>query len=668
MSIITTKLEIDSETKRENGVASNYKPSDIEKAAIARVIDCFTKGDTTMRKPRREFNDLSVLSRNTIDQMAFNTYQPNNGDPLEGDQTQAWRSNAMRPISRNKVISVAAHATARIIFPKVFAYDLSNDEQQDAALVMESLMEWAGNRANYDKTALYATINALVCPASIIYTDFSDVYRTVKRKKGKDGQWIAEEEIDPESSGFHDEIVPVDELYIENIYEPDIQKQGWLIRRKVISYTLAKAKYLNYDNFSYVQPGMQTIFNDANISFYAVYDNELRGDNVEEIIFWSKEDDVRLVLVNGVLLTDPDEPNPRQDKLYPFSKTGYEIIGDGQFFYYKSLVFKSQQDEKIINTLYPMVVDGTYLALFPPMYKIGQDAISSDVMIPGSVSNFKDINTKMEPLFMGGNIMQGLTTLFNVEKSINESAADNFAGQINEQGTKGGKTAYGISVMNQQANVILGLFVQMISQFVREFGKLRMGDILQYLTVADAASIGGKELVYQTFLLAGKEGESVKKMMFDGSMPDEVGNYDDKELEMSYETKKMEGDRQSLFRVNPRLYRTLKFMVGINPDIYNPMSEELEKQYGLEIYDRAISNPVIDQEKATKDFLLRFNRISRKDPDSYVKKQEQNPAMMGTPNTAGLDMQAVNGQNTNPLAQPPKLPQPAQRSANNIAM
>ena len=79
------------------------------------------------------------------------------------------------------------------------------------------------------------------------------------------------------------------------------------------------------------------------------------------------------------MLTDFDNPNPRQDKLYPFDKFGYEPINN-RFFYYKSLAFKLQHDADIINTIYQMVIDGTFLAIFKPMVNVGGEIIASDVI------------------------------------------------------------------------------------------------------------------------------------------------------------------------------------------------------------------------------------------------------------------------------------------------
>ena len=116
------------------GEIANYQPTDEEQQVRAMILKHFILGTTNCYTPRVEFNDLSLILRDQYDQMEFNTYQPNNGDAWEGSApSTAWRSRAMRPIVRNKCMSIAAHATARLLFPKIFAYNEDSESQEDAA-------------------------------------------------------------------------------------------------------------------------------------------------------------------------------------------------------------------------------------------------------------------------------------------------------------------------------------------------------------------------------------------------------------------------------------------------------------------------------------------------------------------------------------------------------
>jgi hypothetical protein len=599
---------------------SKYTETDEEKITRAKIIDDFRKGDTIMRKPRREFNDLSVISRMMVDQMAFNNYQPNNGEPLEGDETESWKSNALRPITRNKCISIAAHATANLIFPKVFAYNKeSYTEESKAAQVMSDLMEWAGEQSDYAKVNLYAVIASLVNPASIIFTEYAESYKKVKTEKKK-GKWEFEMVLDEDVSGFQDTVVPCDELYISNFYEHNIQKQDYLIWRRVISYDQAVVKYFNRDNFKYVKPGVQTIYDDANRLFYEVYDSNMRQDMVEEIIYWNKGMDCKVEMVNGIFMSEYDKPNPREDKQYPFVKFGYELLDEGKCFYYKSLAFKMMQDANIINDLYRMIIDGTYLNIMPPMIARGAETISSDVMIPGAVSTLSDPSANLEALKLNTNLGAGYNTLLKVQESVEETTRQD------EKNYNTSETAYAISVKQKEATVLLGLFVQMITFFVKEFGKLRMQDILQYLTIAEAGKIEG-ELAYKTFLLQGKKDGATKKIKFDSSLPTEELSAE-KEREMSWGILKEEGgvgSKQSLAKVNPELFRNMKYTCQVTPDLLTPMTEEAERAFNLEVYDRAIANPIANQEEVTKDFLFGTYPKSKKNPEKYIRKAEAIP-------------------------------------------
>lgn len=602
-----------------------YTETPEQNAVSELIMRHFQLGTVNMYTPRVEFNDLSLVNRDQYDQMSFNTYQPNNGEAWEGAPQTVWRSRAIKPIVRNKCVSIAAHATARLIFPKVFACNQEADEQADAARVMEDLMEYSGDVSNYPYTALMRVITALASPASIGYTEYGEVSRTVKTDKDDNGAWIEKRIRDEAYPDFMDEVVPVTQFYIQNMFEPDLQKQGWVIWRKVYSFSEAQNKYNGvYENFKYVRPGVQTIYDDANRTFYYVYDPNMRQEDVEEIIYWNKNLDLKIIMVNRVMLTEHDNPNPRQDKLYPFDKFGYEPI-HSRFFYYKSLAFKLQQDANVINTLYQMVIDKTYLSIFPPMVALGDEIIASDVIVPGAVTTMSaGQNADLKAINPGNPnaLKDGIASINLVEQSIDQTSADNQ--QSGQPGGNGSQTAYEISVLEQNANTVLGLFLQMIAKHVRDFGKLRKGDILQYLTVPDVIQLEGQddaELVYKTFFVGSKSGSKSKKIILDKDMPDEMS--EDEEMDASYALLGEEGKKNmEICRVNPSLFRELDYRITISPDILNPKSTDLERAFALEDYDRMVVAPpgMFDPEEVGK-FLLQNNPMTKKDPEKYLAKQ-----------------------------------------------
>jgi hypothetical protein len=115
--------------------------------------------------------------------LAFNTYQAHDGNPLMEDRLTGWQSTAMRPIQRNKAISIAAHLTARTTIPKIFAYNEQNEEQSDSAKIMSYLIDWAREDSNYNYTSIGRVIASMYSPISWGYSEYTKVYRPVKSKK-----------------------------------------------------------------------------------------------------------------------------------------------------------------------------------------------------------------------------------------------------------------------------------------------------------------------------------------------------------------------------------------------------------------------------------------------------------------------------------------------------
>lgn len=619
---------LDQKAQKE-AVRSEYSMTDEEKKVMSMIIRHFTLGYLTMYTPRVELDDLCVIDRMMVDEMSFNTYRPNNGMPPLGD-LDSWKSRAVRPVVRNKTISICAHATARLVFPMVHAENESSDDQHEAANVMSGLMEWAGEQSDYGMYALRRTLTALTDPVSIGYTEFAEVYRQVKRPTTDRHVFRYEQMLDETLSGFQDRVVPCDELFIENFYEPDVQRQAWLVWRRVISYDMAQAKYGDRPNFRHVTPGVQVLYNDANQSFYQVYDTNMRPYDCEEVVYFNKRLDLRIAVVNRVFMDPCDNPNPRNDKLYPFDAFGYEIINN-RCFYYKSLVNKLGPEGDIINTLYPMITDGTYLNVIPPMVAISDNIVDTSVIVPGLVTTFSSPNSQLSPLNTGNNLTAGMNMLSEVQEKIGETAGDVSIDQAQLASTD--PTAYSISRIEARAATVLGLFVKMVAKHVKDYGTLRMGDITQYLTLPQVELItDNAPLVYKTFLLRNKRDtgrKRGKKIQFDSSIPLEDETHEAR-LIRSLEIKSEE-DRKgmSILRVNPEFFRNLKYTCVITPDVLNPMSEELERAYGLEDFDRMVAHPdIFDQEEAARLFL-QGSPLTRKDPDKYMIRKNPLESMGG---------------------------------------
>ena len=609
-------------------VLSGYTPNEVEKLAINSFLKDFRQSWQTMHLPRPEFNDMSLYQRHIVDMLAFNTYQENDGNPMMEDRLGGWKSNAIRPIIRNKAISIAAHMTSRLLVPKIFAYNDADDEQEESARVMSYLVDWAREQANYPHMALFRVIAALYSPISWGYSEYVEVYRKVRNNNGG-----FKEVLDEDESGFKHLPISTDQVYFPNFYERDCQKQDFIIMRRIISYDKFKAKYpeSRYPNAKYVTPGIVVVMDDVNRGFYQVYDPHMRGEEVEEVIRWRKnarndvEVDSRMVMVNGVMLEMC--ANPRADHQFPFDAFYYLPINE-RCIAGKSLVFALQSDTTIVNTLYQLYIDGEYLKRFPPVITTGSDKVGVDVFVPGLNLAFADENVKINPINnVVGDSVSIVNALEKVEASVSESSQGNIQQGQETPGTP--STAYEISRIEQNASTVLGLSLKfMAGSHIIPYGKLLVSDVLQYMTIPDAEKIVGNDgLVYKTFYakepgVAGKQ----NKVTFDSIMPDTMT--DEEKMDMSFKLLEAQGGIKSsttLWKVNPVLFREFKYTFAIDADVLNPRSAELIRAFDLETYDRAIANPVADQTKIFTDLLMGTNPKTARDPKSYVAPPTPTP-------------------------------------------
>jgi hypothetical protein len=75
-------------------------------------------------------------------------------------------------------------------------------------------------------------------------------------------------------------------------------------------------------------------------------------------------------------------------------------------------------------------------------------------------------------------------------------------------------------------------------------------------------------------------------------------------------------------KANPAMFRELQYLVAVHPDVMNPRSEDLERSYNLEEFDRMVAAPpgMFDPEETAR-LLLVSSPMTKKAPDKYLAKQ-----------------------------------------------
>lgn len=601
---------------------SSYQPDDDVKTLIKQVKKDISIGDDILHRPFEEFNGLSLIERSNRDQATWLSWNPEMESGPEGD----WRYLGIRPMTRNRVISTAAHLTSQLVIPMIHAQNDQDEEDKEAAYVMRDLLEYNIQHSNYELAFLYGVISALVNPITYFKVCYSHATQEVWEKNKR--KTVDDDEL----SGFQFFLLPPDEVLIGNAYEHNLQRQPFLIHRRFISFDTAQGLWGEKEDFEkYVAPGVKAIYNEDDGLMYDVDDdNDML---VEEVTYYNRRQDIEIPFVNGVYMGNEDtEKNPMTHKTnkgkprYPIVAFGAEPIDAMRFFGYKSLVAKLQNDQEGLDRAWQMYHDANFLASYPPTVTIGAGKIDRSVIVPATNTDLKP-GAEIKPLNLV-NPQNMQASVLEFERSINESSQDPQMGGSNQNLAK---TARQSILVQENAMVNLGIMGRMIGNSVKDVGKLMVDDILRYQTTGNVGEILGgiPKMKFKSFILPNKtiEGKNTTEIIrFKDEMLGVEMSEDEKEkaeLDLFVEA----GDDRALYDVNPQLFSKMDYLISVDYEQMMQRNSNFEKALKLETYDRAIANPLIaqDPEKAaliTRDFLL--EPLVGGDADKYVPEVSQN--------------------------------------------
>lgn len=593
---------------------ASYQPTDEIKQLTKLVKQDYQEGDNIQSRPWQQFNDMSLIQRVNNDQKLFMSYV----EPKSSDPDEAWRENTVRPLTRNKVMSMAAHLTASLLYPRAIAQDDNDDEDKMAARVMDDLVEWNVRNSNYEEEFIVGVMSMLVNPVTYMKCEWAEVMQTIKQRT-EEGEIQTHEVVDEVLSGFQALVIPIDELLISNAFQRGIPKQKMLARRRIIDFDTAEGLYGKHDNFHFVTPGKMLVFNEEDETFYED-DDESMQTTVQEVTYYNRREDIEVTFVNGVYLGDDDTSHNmvkhrdnQNAPQYQYVEGGFEPIE--RFHYYKSLVNKLSNDQKLYDKMWRLSIDGTYLSAMAPITISGDVEVDKSIMIPASVHSMPE-ETRVTPINVA-NPSATAGMMAETERSLSQSSQDDSRAGISTQGVQ---TAFEIAKNEQNARIQLGIAGKQVGSFVGRFGKVHIDMILQHMTVPEISEISGKGVgfKYRKFLLndAIVDGKKVTKEI---RFNDEIyGNEQTIGESLLTEEGGIDSNKR-IYMINPSKFSKLKYSIFIEPDALLPKNEFFERAMKLEAYDRAIVDPNANQEAVSRDFL--FDTIAPGEADKYMTER-----------------------------------------------
>lgn len=564
---------------------------------------------------------------------------------------------------------------AGMLYPIVHAKNEEDEEDKMTARVMRILVEDHLKKAGYEMKFLFMVLSALVNPAVFVQVDYVIAFQRIKSKL-KDGTIKITEAVDDILSGLNLNIVPIDELLLADFFTFDIQQQPYIIRVRRIPWDVARKIYGKRPNFKYVEAGKTRIVmaGNENATLFDIQWTEADKDYVQEMTVSYRDEDLEVCFVGGVFMGEEEDiynNNPFKHRrlalingewisipVYEYAKSGFEPIDPAmRFAYYKSGAFKEFWDDKALNTMHQLVLDGTYLDVIKPMFISGAAKIDSTVIVPGAVVGMP-ANASATPYALGPNLAAAYNAIKQQEQDLSNSTQD----QVMNGTTSPDITATQSAIAVQQAKVSLGLFGIMIANLIEQVGELVVDTVVMHETVGqiDATVPESLRMKYKSVLAKGKDnGKNVtNKIIFtDKYLGSEVSDKQQEKIEWGlYEENGGYDSDQRTYLVNPYQFARNRFSLQVDADQILMKAMGADRQQKLVAFQMLTDPrvaPFTDQEAVVDDFVI--EEFSSGDPDKYKRKGG---------NVNGM-MQAVMGGQGQP-GQPPTPPQTAPMQTNQL--
>lgn len=517
-------------------------PSADDVIALENVFEQFTKARNITQRSYSQFNGRNLYE--CIDDWTkrWNGYIPA-GDPLLDNQSRIFLN-----FTRNAIISYLAKAAMQPPKSKVKAINKKTGlENRKLAEVCGDLLVYSSEEENGPQKNLRAELERLTKGTVVTYEGYM---RTTHKQKipvsfdAETGKAVFKTEKRVVFDNCYQRVVPLEDFFISNPYEPDVQKQPYLFWKELTSYSEAEMEYGGYANFKYVKPGAYMQLSQPTTFYRQAINSEMTEDQVEIIRYYCRSENQYIIIINGVVIYEG--PFPFKNGLYPFAKGIYEPY-DNFFFWGAGFPQKVMGDQDLLNTLWNMMVDKTEGSLMP--YGLSSDLddlIDDDILLPNKIRKVGDISKWKFDNLPG--ITAGEQSMLQMAINFVQQNSGDVAGAPQAQDANGSApTARQVLLRHQEAMQKLGFSMNFSEDYERDRSKLRLDHLLQFLSIPKIEKITGKrgkeieKLVYRDIKLTdvvledGSKGNKIIKLV-----DDETAGNEDKRRVMADELSVLE--------------------------------------------------------------------------------------------------------------------------------
>ena len=442
-------------------------------------------------------------------------------------------SNIFLNFTRNLIISYMAKVAAQPPSCKIKAVNKNTGlANQKFADVLKDLNQYSLDEENVKAKFLAVVQETTVKGTCLVYEGYAKYTQNMKVPQTYDMEhgkftWNNEERVIFDNC--YQEIAKLEDVYISNAFEPDIQKQPFVIWKKITSYQEAAFEFGHYANWKYVVPGAYRVIMEPRTFYNTELYTPLQAYQTEIFRYYNKKENLLIIMCNGVILYSG--PLPFKHGRYPFAKYIYEKFGN-DFFWGAGAPFKFMGEQDTQNTFINMMIDKTLGSLLP--YGLSSDLddlIEDDQLAPNKIRKVGDINKWKFATLPG--VSAGEQAMFqNMMDLLRKNSGLADAGTASTP-TGGRLSVRQVLLQNQQNQQQQSYSVNFLEDGERDRTILRLYNIMQFYSIPKIQRITGKngkeieQLVYrdiyihETRLSDGRNGTKIIKIT-------DIGNEDDR--------------------------------------------------------------------------------------------------------------------------------------------
>lgn len=586
----TKSVSVVEEIKQE---FEDHIPTDKEEEVVEAV---FQKFRLSANQRNREYEYLDGESITAYIEDSVRRFTTNID---EREDIEDWQARVHDPFTRNKVLAILGQIVKVLPIARLKTRG-SGDPRK--GLLLTNLYEYSEDADDYEELLTNILLECIVKGTAIGY-EGHEKHTKLHRDVTHSGDEITISNKKEITNKLFGGITKLEEFYPSSVGIRNIKKLPYCFWRKIQPLSEFQQDWAMFDRVGLVQPQASQNTDEENQPYYLDFiSDDVPDGSVEIIRYYNKEVDEYVFIANGIWLNPikiGDEkmeisPLPFNHKELPFWDIRFDLFGS-DFFFGKSLPDRLKSLQDVLNVLTNMLLDQSFLTIFPPMLTSGIDSIEDDYLRPGRRTPVDAQGLSLKDQYM--TIDMGTPTgwhqfiLEYTRKVMEESSVDKVSSGVAGAGDR--TTAEEIKTAAQGVTAMLGLFAKLVNSGIKRKAALRSANIMQFWTDSDnpiykkVLGPNADEEINTAFnsfeidnasLTNGKRGMRIIEMFADkNTMPTK------REIKTRAAVLTAEAGKPVEVLAVPNQYiREFLFDIELVPNPKSPASKEVEKALHLE--------------------------------------------------------------------------------------